>query len=95
MGGVIKCAKDANILDSNELNGTGNCFITYKHHMEISSITTRLINPAKNQIGRYGKEILDWINSTWSNKLEVSKWKTQVAWSNGWKRLKTSICTSS
>ena len=30
--GGIMCAKDANIFDIIELNGTGNCFITSKYH---------------------------------------------------------------
>ena len=46
-----------------EKNGTGNCFITLKDHKEnfANKPTVRLINPAKNEIGRLSKSIL-WTN---------------------------------
>ena len=42
----IKYAKEANILDKVELNGTANCFITLKDHKAnfLNHPTTRLIN---------------------------------------------------
>ena len=60
----IKFAKQANILDKIEINGTGNSFITLKDHKEnfTNHPTTRLINPSKNEIGRISKHILDQIN---------------------------------
>ena len=47
----IKFAKQANILDKIEINGTGNYFITLKDHKEnfTNHPTTRLINPSKNK----------------------------------------------
>ena len=47
----IKFAKQANILDKIEINGTGNYFITLKDHIEnfTNHPTTRLINPSKNK----------------------------------------------
>ena len=58
----IKYAKEANILDKVEVNGTVKCFITLKDHKANLTIlqnhpTTRLINPAKNEIGRISKQI--------------------------------------
>ena len=44
-----------------EVNGKDNGCITLKDHKEIflSHLTTRLINPAKNKIGRIGKQMLE------------------------------------
>ena len=57
----IKYAKEANILDMVEVNGTANCFIILKDHKDnfLNQRTTRLINPARNEIGRTSKQILD------------------------------------
>ena len=57
----IKYAKQKNIHDKVEVNGTANCFITLKDHKANFSNhpTTTLINPAKNEIGRTSKQILD------------------------------------
>ena len=45
----IKFAKQADILDKIEKNGTGNCFVTMKNHKEnfTNYRTTRVINPSK------------------------------------------------
>ena len=61
----IKYAKEANILDKVEVNGTANCFITLKDHKVRFSNhpTTRLISPGNYEIGRISKQILDQINS--------------------------------
>ena len=37
--------------------------------------TVRLINPAKNEIGRISKVILDKINSSLIEQLKVNQWK--------------------
>ena len=44
----IKYAKEANVLDKVEVNGTANCFVTLKDHKAnfLNHPTTRLINPA-------------------------------------------------
>ena len=59
-----KYAKNAGILDRMQVNGTNNCFITLKDHKEnfLNNPKTRLINPAKNEVGRISKIILDKIN---------------------------------
>ena len=55
----IKFAKEANILDQIEVNGTANCFIILKDHKAnfLNNSTTRLNNLAKNEIGRISKNI--------------------------------------
>ena len=60
----ITFTKDAGILDRMEVNGTTNCFLTLKDHKENfeNNTKTRLINPAKNEVGRISKIILDKIN---------------------------------
>ena len=75
----IKFAKQADILDKIEINGTGNSFITLKDHKEnfTNHPTTRLINPSKNEIGRISKHILDQINTELVSKLSVNEWKTR------------------
>ena len=61
----IKFAKQANILDKIEMDGTGNSFVTLKDYKEnfMNHPTTRLINPSKDEIGRISKHILDKINT--------------------------------
>ena len=72
-----KYAKKAGVLDRIEKNGTNNCFVTLKDHKENfqNNPTTRLINPAKNEIGRISKVILDKINLNVKNVLGVNQWK--------------------
>ena len=73
----IKYANRANIFDRIEIDGTSNCFITLKGHKEnfINHPITRLINPAKNEIGRISKSILDKINICLCEKLKLNEWK--------------------
>ena len=73
----IKYAKRGDIFDIIEINGTNNCFITLKDHKEnfVKHPTTRLINPAKNEIGRISKSILDKINICLWEKLKLNEWK--------------------
>ena len=76
--GNVKFAKKAGIIDRMDQNGKNNCFITLKDHKENfqNNPTTRLINPAKNEIGRISKTILDKINSGLKEKLGVNQWKS-------------------
>ena len=62
----IKFAKQANILDKIEINGTSNSFITLKDHKEnfTKNPMTRLINLSKNEVGRISKHMLD--QKTWN-----------------------------
>ena len=73
----IKHAKEAGIIDRIGFNGTGNSFITLKDHKEnfLNRPTTTLLNPAKNEIGRIRKYILQNINTTLYKKIQVKEWK--------------------
>ena len=77
----IKFAKQADILDKIEINGTGNSFITLKDHNKnfTNHPTARLINPSKNEIGRIGKHILDQINTDLFSKIGVNEWKNTIS----------------
>ena len=70
----MKNKEALNLLDINE---ESNCFFTLKDHKENfqNNPTVRLINPAKNEIGRISKVILDKINSSLIKQLKVNQWK--------------------
>ena len=76
-----KYAKKAGVLDRMQQNGTNQCFITLKDHKENfdNNPKTRLINPAKNEIGRVSKVILDKINKSLQEKLGVNQWKNTAS----------------
>ena len=59
------------------MNSTGNSFITLKDNSNdfLNHSTTRLLNPAKNVIGRINKDILWKVNTTLSKKLNANEWK--------------------
>ena len=65
-----------------ETNKEGNSFTTIKNHRENfnNHPTVRLINPAKNELGRMSKLILDQTNKKISKKFELNQWKnTDIA----------------
>ena len=83
-----KFAKKKGVLEKIEINGTSNCFITLKDHEEnfANNPTTRLINPAKNEVGRISKKILDDINGELRNVLQLNQWintKSVIEWFKG------------
>ena len=57
-------SKNNEILNCIEINGGNNCFFTLKDHKDNfeNNPQVRLINPAKNELGRISKFILDKIN---------------------------------
>ena len=59
------------------VNGKQNCFITLKDHKLNfqNNPTVRLLNPAKNELGRISKTVLDKININLRNSLHVNQWK--------------------
>ena len=59
------------------VNGKQNCFITLKDHKPNfqNNPTVRLLNPAKNELGRISKTILDKINVNLRNSLHLNQWK--------------------
>ena len=89
----IKYAKEAKVLDKMLVNVTGNCFVTLKDHKENFAYrpTVRLINPAKNEIGRISKCILDDINSRLRDSLGVNQWKDKMHIINWFKKIEDKI----
>ena len=71
----IKQARQANIIDRIEITGTGNSFITLKDHKENFLNRPRLLNPAKNEIGRTNKHILQNIKKKLYEEIKVNQWK--------------------
>ena len=72
---IKKC--NGGILNKMEVNSESNCFITIKDHKDNfeNNPTVRLINPAKNEVGRISKCILDRINKNLRNVLNINQWK--------------------
>ena len=64
-------------LDRMFINGKSNCFITLKDHIDnfLNNLQTRLLNPAKNELGRINKAILDKININLRNATKLNQWK--------------------
>ena len=58
-------------------NGKNECFITSKEHKSNlkDNPKARLINPAKNEIGRIIKNIVDKINHQLKDSLRINQWK--------------------
>ena len=69
--------KNKEALHRLDINEESNCFFTLKDHKENfqNNPTVRLINPAKNDIGRISKVILGKINSSLIKQLKVKQWK--------------------
>ena len=69
--------RDKEVIKRMATNKEGNSFITIKHHKENFDHhpTVRLINPAKTELGRIRKLILDKINKKISQKFELNQWK--------------------
>ena len=86
----VKFAKKKDVHERMEINGTGESFITLKDHKENfrNDPKTRLINPAKNEIGRISKDILDGINQELRRKLNINQWKNTQSVVNWFKNLK-------
>ena len=83
-----KFADKKGVLERMDKNTTGSCFITLKDHKEnfANNPKTRLINPAKNEIGRISKDILDNINTELRGILQLNQWKNTkdvITWFNG------------
>ena len=77
----VKFAKKAGALERMHVNGTNQCFVTLKDHKENfeNNPKTRLINPAKNEVGRISKVILDKINTSLKGILGVNQWKNTAS----------------
>ena len=73
------------IEDRVETMAKKNAFITLRDHKENfdSNPKCRLLNPAKSELGKVGKVILDTINDNIRSKIYVNQWKSSqsvVAW---------------
>ena len=79
------------------INGKNNCFVTLKDHKAnfLNNPKTRLLNPAKNELGRISKAILDKINLNLRNATKVNQWKILMMSSVGFRASKTSKIVSS
>ena len=69
--------RDKEVIKRMETNKEGNSFITIKDQGENfhNHPTVRLINPAKYELGRISKLILEKINKKFSQKFELNQWK--------------------
>ena len=77
---IVKNSFD-NIIDRMDVNAESNCFITIKDHKEnfLNHPKVRLINPAKNELGRISKTILDNINIKLFETTKINQWKNTVS----------------
>ena len=59
------------------VNGKQNCFIILKHRKPNfqNNSMVRLLNPAKNELGRISKTILDKINVNLRDSRHLNQWK--------------------
>ena len=67
------------------INGKNNCFITLKDHKAnlFNNPKARLLNPAKTELGRISKAILDKIKINLRNATNVNQWKNSndvISW---------------
>ena len=81
-------AKNVSMLDKLETNGTGNCFITLKDHKDNfeNNPTTRLINPAKDEVDRISKALCQKLKANqWKNTAAVVEWFKAINNKNSYK----------
>ena len=85
----LKFAKEAGVSGRMEVSATNNAFVTLKDHKDNfeNNPTTRLINPAKNEVGRMSKVILDRINENLKAKTNVNQWKSTADVINWFKNI--------
>ena len=65
------------MLQRMDINGESNCFIMLKDHKENfqNNPSVRLINTAKNELGRLSKFIIQAVNQELRHKLNMNQWK--------------------
>ena len=82
--------RNQDIYDKIKINGSSGCFIALKDHKEnfINNPTVRLLNPAKNEVGRISKIILSQINNELKNKLLVNQWQSTLNVTDWFKKIK-------
>ena len=70
-----------NIIDRMNVKAESDCFITIKDHKEnfLHHPKVSLINPAKNELERISKTILDDINMKLFETTKINRWKNTVS----------------
>ena len=74
-------ASGLDIADRMDIMAKRESFITLKDHKDNfeNSLPCRLINPAKSEMGKISKQILDGINSKLRSELDITLWKNTAA----------------
>ena len=69
--------KNKEVIKTMFVNGKQDCFITLKDHKPNfqNNPTVRLLNPAKNELSRISKTILEKINENLYDSLHLNQWK--------------------
>ena len=89
-------AEDLNIANRSETMARKDAYITLKDHKENFQQSTpcRLINPAKSDIGRVSKSIMERIVQTVRSELNINSWKNTTAVIEWFRRLENkSTCS--
>ena len=70
--------KNHKVIDRMSINSEDNCFIALKDHKPNfkNNPSTRLFNPAKNELGRISKQILQKLNKSIKETLRLQQWKS-------------------
>ena len=73
IGRILQCFLDVNV--------ESNCLITIKNHKEnfLNHPKVRLMNLAKNELGRIGKTVLGNINMKLLQATKINQWKNTVS----------------
>ena len=76
-----KIASKLNLADRTESFANRNAFITLKGHKDNfpNNIKCRLLNPAKSDIGKISKKMLEEINTSLRSKLKICQWRNTDA----------------
>ena len=79
--GSAKFASELELENKMQAYTNTQCFITYKDHKEnaVTRPTFRLINPAKTDLGKVSKDILDKINKAIRTTTKLNQWRNTQA----------------
>ena len=82
--------KDKKVLRRMDINGESNCFITLKDHKENfqNNPSVRLINPAKNELERFSRFIIQAVDKELRHKLNLNQWKNTEDFIDWFKSIK-------
>ena len=71
------------------MDSKNSSFTTLKDHKDnfLNNLTVRLLNPAKNELGRIRKAILDNINKHLCNSLNINQYKNTASVIEWFKRI--------